>query len=87
MITGKGWSQKETVLACKAYCSASEDPRLGSGKKKDLFLSQVFNFYNKLLQKLRSENPTFQYADRTGEAIVHRLKKVKVRVSQIRGNH
>lgn len=85
MGTGKGWTQEETVLACRAYQSASEDPRKGSGKKKDLFTAQVLSKYNDLVRVLRSENLMCTYPDRTGEAIIQRFRKARCECVKFEG--
>lgn len=85
MGAGKGWSRDESVLACKSYQCASEDPRKGNGKKKEVFISQVLGVYKTLLANLRANNPSFQFPDRTGEAIVQRYRKARCECIKFEG--
>lgn len=77
MGSGRGWTTEETVAACQAYVSASEDPRSGNGKKKDLFSAQVLECYKNFMKEVTHKNPRFNYPDRTGDAIIQRYRKAK----------
>ena len=77
MGTGKGWSQEESLLACRAHQAASEDPRKRSGKKKNLFNAQVIDNYVTLLQTLRAETLNVSFPDRIGQVIAQRFRKAR----------
>ena len=85
MGAGKGWSSEETVFACRAYQTASEDPRKGNGKKKDVFAAQVLEVYNSLIGLCRVDNGTPMYNDRTGEAIIQRCRKARCECIKFEG--
>lgn len=84
MGTGKAWSQEETLLACRAYIIASEDPRAGSGQKKEKFTSNILEQYKKLLANLMKETLVC-YPDRSGEAIFQRFKKSRCECIKLEG--
>lgn len=85
MGTGKGWSTEETVSACIAYVSASEDPRSGNGKKRDLFVSQILAIYVKKMDDVRCKQPLVSYPERTGEAISQRYRKARCECIKFEG--
>ena len=85
MGAGKGWSKEETVLARKAFHSSSEDPRSGSGKKKDRFAAQVLEVYNTLLKDLAEQNRNITYHERTAEAVIQRFRKSKCECLKFEG--
>lgn len=75
MGSGKGWKSEETVAACKAYVSASEDPRNGNGKKKDVFANQVLEFYKCYIAEVKTKNTQVAYSDCIGEAVMQFYRK------------
>lgn len=76
MRSGLGWSQMETCFVCKSYTAASEDPRKGSGKKKEVFAKRVLEAYNKLVSEHCIESQQ-QFPTLTAEAICQRHRKAK----------
>lgn len=78
MGAGKGWSQEETSAACKAYVTASEDPRRGSGKKKEVFTAQVLEIYQNIVKSVVEENADGRsYPSRSGDAVMQRFRKAR----------
>ena len=82
MGAGKGWSDKETVGACRAFITASDDGLRGNGKKKEKFYSQVLAEFNRLK---RMSDSVFKNSDRTWEAIVQRFKKARCECLKLEG--
>lgn len=76
MGAGKGWSQTETKTACRAYIVISEDPRRGSGRKKEAFVATVLDEYKRLIQQLQRDDG-LPHVDRTGDAICQRFRKAR----------
>lgn len=72
MGTGKGWSSEESVVACRAFVAASEDPRRGSSKKKEVLLGQIHQHFKRI-----SAERNIQVQDRTPEAVMQRYKKAR----------
>lgn len=77
MGVGKGWAAEESVAACRAYVAASEYPTSGSGKRRNLFRSQVSEAYNKFMQYVKRRNPSILYPDRTGDTIIQKHCKAR----------
>jgi len=77
MGSGKGWTAQETVAACKAYVSASEDPRNGNGRKKDVFANQVLDCYKRYMTKVKHNDPQVTFSDRTADAVMQRYRKAR----------
>lgn len=76
MGQGRGWSQIETLYACKAYTSASKDLRRGSEKKKVVFAKKVLAVYDELRAKSKQVRGE-ELPSRTSEAIYQRYRKAK----------
>jgi hypothetical protein len=86
MGTGKGWSEKESLLACKAFVAASEDPTHGNGKKRESFAGEVLNHYERLWKELRAEEPVHDDLEkRSGDAVLQRYKKVRAEALKFEG--
>lgn len=77
MGSNRGWVSAETVAACRAFLSASQDPRRGTGKKKDLLVKKCHKRYVELMNGIKSTNKDVNYPDRSGEAVIQRYKKAK----------
>lgn len=75
MGTGKGQTQFESLVACRAYTRASEDPKRGS-EKKELFTSQVIVFCKEII-KPSVENGLAVYPERSEDAVFQRHRKAK----------
>lgn len=73
---GRGWSQVETMYACKAFTAASEDPRRGSDKKRGLFYKQVLEAYENMTNPLKQASPN-DFSTRSGDAVAQRYRKAK----------
>lgn len=84
MGQGRGWSQIETLNACKAYTAASEDPRRGSGKKKEVFAKQAQVVYDELRAKEKEEREE-ELNCRTSDAICQRYRKAKCECLKLDG--
>ena len=76
MGSGKGWSNFETVAACKAFVAASEDPKSGAGKKKEEF-HEILNVLNNIVNDEKARERGFKPPPRTGSAILQRYKKAR----------
>lgn len=76
MGAGKGWSQHETKTACRAYIVISEDPRRGSGRKKDVFVAAVLEEYKRLIPEVQCADG-LPHVYRTGDAICQRFRKAR----------
>lgn len=85
MGTGKGWSQLETAIACRAYQTASKDHRKGSGKKKELFTAQVLEIYETHIKLPRMTNETSSYPALIGEEIIQRFRKERCECIKFEG--
>lgn len=72
-------------MACMAYITASEDPKRGNGKKKDVFVSQIHKEYTHLCQEKVEQNPGISFHARTGEAVLQRYKKERAECLQFEG--
>lgn len=77
MDAGRGWTTEESVSACCAYLTASEDPFSGNGKKKEVFRLQMCKAYEDILEKLREKETGLRFASRTGDAIIQRHRKAR----------
>lgn len=84
MGSGKGWSQKETLFACRAYLIASEDPRRGSNKKKETFSKAVCDEYQNVV-RTASNDDSLTYVERSGEAICQRFRKARCECLKLEG--
>lgn len=70
-VPGK-WSTEETVAAFKTFIEASEDPRSGNGKSKDILVAQALGYYVKTMEQMRRGNPQMRYPDHTVDAVSQR---------------
>eukprot|EP00173_Palmaria_palmata_P000808 Plantae.Rhodophyta-Palmaria_palmata.ctg14079.p1 GENE.Plantae.Rhodophyta-Palmaria_palmata.ctg14079~~Plantae.Rhodophyta-Palmaria_palmata.ctg14079.p1 ORF type:complete len:321 (+),score=54.91 Plantae.Rhodophyta-Palmaria_palmata.ctg14079:28-963(+) len=84
MGAGKGWSELESLLACKAFVRVSEDPVVGNGRKFSQLVKAVQSHYETLVRDRleaddvgKSIGNTLCEVVRTGEAIIKRYKKIR----------
>lgn len=65
-------------MACMAYIAASEDPKGGNCKKKNLLTAQILQEYLQYLrlrQEKISNNSGTSFQSRTGYAFMQRIRK------------
>lgn len=84
MGQGRGWSHIETLNSCKAYTAASEDPRRGSGKKKEVFAKKAQVVYDLLRAKAKKKLEE-ELNCRTSDAIWQRYRKDKCECLKLDG--
>lgn len=78
MGAGKGWSQHENLLACKAFVTASQNSKKGNGQKTHKFEKQIENEFISLVEDLKQSDNEFQPSCmRSGSSISQRFKAIR----------
>jgi hypothetical protein len=82
MGTGKGWSEIESLWACKAFIRASENPIVGNGQTATDFAKRIKCRWSDIISDAEETSKTSDVVPssaptRTGEAILQHFRKVR----------